>query len=153
MDDFMVFQLGNDVWDNICEHPNEMHYGWKTKSALLPNFKEQDMGLKDSFIGGSTDIGDNGFVFSFHIHEKHRIKCEQWIKSQKMPFLPYQLIDIWPKYFNEKFNKIDEKKYNKETIYEEWKLNTKDPRLMKWIKIIDPVFYEHLKDLHLQFEK
>ena len=37
---------------------------------------------------------DNGFVFSFHIHSKIRIKCEQWIKSQKIQFLPYQLIDV-----------------------------------------------------------
>ena len=130
---------------------DEMNFSWKTKQAILPSIKNDDDGL-EMYNGGSTDVGDNGFVFSFHVHDKERIKCEQWIKSQKIPFLPYQMIDIWPRYFNDKYKKID-KEIDKQYVYNNWKLSTKDERLMKWIEIIDPLFYDKLKKLHLQFEK
>lgn len=35
-----------------------MNMGWKTKKALLPNWKIDEN--KISFIGGDIDIGDNG---------------------------------------------------------------------------------------------
>merc|ERR1712154_367548 len=93
-DNLYVYQLGNE-WDQITKEYNEMHLSWKTKSALFPSWKHGVDGLLDDFIGGATDFGDTGFVFSFHVHSKDRVKCDQWIKAQKIPFLPYQLIDVY----------------------------------------------------------
>eukprot|EP01084_Bolivina_argentea_P045758 84206_1 len=150
-DDIYIYQLGNNKWDKICKNYNEMHLGWKTKSALIPNWKMNDDDL-NPFIGGSTDIDDQAFVFSYHIHSKDRIKCEQSIKSQKSPFLPYQFIEFWPMYFDKGFNTID-KELNVEYIYKNWNLPTNDERLIKWIQIIDPFLYKNLEKKHLKYIK
>lgn len=55
-------------------------------------------------------------------------------------------------YFANKFNKIN-KKYDIKYIYKNWKLNTNDQRLMKWIQIIDPIFYKKIKKYHLKYQK
>eukprot|EP00483_Globobulimina_turgida_P004648 UN04657 len=126
-----------------------MHLVWKTKNALMPNWKMDDDDL-NAVVGGSSDIGDKGFAFSFHIHSSHGIYCDQWIKSQEMPFLPYHLIDVWPLYFHKDFRKID-KTFNYQYIYENWKLQTNDVRLNKWIEIIDPDFYQNLEKKHFKY--
>ena len=129
------------------------HLSFMTKKQLFTDWKEinKGQGLK-MYKGGGDDIGDRGFVFSFHIHEDKKIKCEQYIKSQKLPFLPHHIIDLWPLYFAKGFNEINKDKFDKEKIYKDWKLATNDDRLMAWIESIDHDYYKDLKKDHLQYQ-
>eukprot|EP01084_Bolivina_argentea_P230474 388806_1 len=147
-----VFQLNE--YDKIRKDYNDEHMSWMTKRQIFPEWRNDinDKKLK-LYKGGGDDIGDNGFVFSFHIHSLNNIKCELFIKSQRLPFLPYHMIDLWPMYFNPKFNKINDKLKDNKYIYTKWKLPTDDITFLKWIKVIDPQFYKVLQKQHLNVTK
>eukprot|EP01084_Bolivina_argentea_P042384 78148_1 len=146
-DKLIVYQLENDA---INKDYNEMHLSWKTKNQLIPNYKNEHEEVKE-LTGATLDIGDKGFVISFHVHSKDRVKCDVWIKTQQLPFLPYHLVEIWPMYWHDKFKKIDDK-YTLEYIYKHCTAQSKDPRLMKWLETIDPVLYGNLKKKHLKYQ-
>ena len=152
-DNDMLYVYKLPKHDNIAANYNEEHMSWMTKRQLFPEWKEiAKGGGLEMYKGAGDDIGDNGFIFSFHIHEEKRIKCEQFIKSQKLPFLPHYIIDLWPMYFSKGFGKIDDK-FTKEYIYKNWKLGTQDPRLMKWIQVCDPKYFLSLEKQHLKFQQ
>ena len=132
----------------------EEHLSLMTANRLFPNWKYMDTAQcldYNLYKGGVIDIGDRGFVFSFHIHDDKDIKCEQFIKSHKLPFLPHHIIDLWPLYFAKGCNDIDKDKFDKDKIYKDWKLATNDDRLVAWIESIDPDYYKNLKKDHLEY--
>ena len=132
---------------------SEQHLSFMTRKRLFPDWKHVDEGINlEMYKGAGDDIGDRGFAFSFHIHDKDRIKCEQWIKSQKLPFLPHHMIDLWPLYFARGYKEIDSDRFDKEKIYTNWKLQTRDHSLMTWIKLITPNYYENLTKDHLEMQ-
>ena len=122
-----------------------------TQRYIFPEWMHECCGGWELYQGGRNDIGDRGFVFSFHIHRENKVKCEQLIKGQILPFLPHHIIDLWPIYFHPKNRNID-KKYDIKYIYEKWKLPTNDTMLTKWIEIIDPKYYKALQDVHLKYQ-
>jgi len=150
-DKLFVYQLEQESWARIESVDNELHMAWKTKQALMPSWKPSKgkEPSKDALVGGAEDIGDNNFVFSFHVHASNNVKCDQWIKAQKVPFLPYQMAAHWPMYFAKGHEEVNEK-YSAEYLYKHFKVQQRDERLMKWIEQIDPVFYKRLQKKHIQ---
>ena len=146
-DTVYIYQTNNAQHDEIRKDFSDLHMSWKTKNALIPNYKKPDDEM-NPYIGASTDFGDNAFVFSFHVHQEDYVKCDQWIKSQKSPFLPYHMHDVWPMYFTKK--QVDPK-YSVKSIYKNWALPADDAKTTKWIQAIDPKFHERLTECHLKY--
>jgi len=142
-----VYQTGNEQHDVIRKEYSELHMAWKTKTALIPNYKKPDDEM-NPLLGASTDFGDNAFVFSFHVRSDDFVKCDQWIKAQKSPFLPYHMVEVWPMYFHKKSAKLN-KEYTVEHIYDQWGLPMEDIKTRKWIQTVDPKFYETFKKQHV----
>ena len=146
-DSVFIYQTGSEQHDVVRKDYSELHMAWKTKTALIPNYKKPDDEM-NPLIGASTDFGDNSFVFSFHVHSEDFVKCDQWIKGQKSPFLPYHIVKVWPMYFHKKSRKLNDR-YSLKFIYNDWGLPIEDNKTTKWIQTIDPKFYETLKECHL----
>ena len=73
-DDLYIYQLGDKVWNTLTKDYNDMTMSWKTKKVMMPkNF--DGLSGTNSFMGAETDIGDNAFVFSFHVHSKGLFIC------------------------------------------------------------------------------
>ena len=145
-----IYQLPK--YDKINKEYDECeeHLSWMTKKYLFPDWDKYHN--TDMYKGGEDDIGERGFVFSFHVGKDMRVKCETYIKSQKLPFLPHYMIDLWPLYFADGYNKIDQKRFGKNKIYKDWKLWTNDERVFKWIKQLDPIYWKYLKRDHLDYQ-
>merc|ERR1712083_1012469 len=79
-----IYQTGDPQHDVIQKEfeGNEVHMLWKTRTATIPNWKSLTYD-NQPFLGAGRDFGDNSFVFSFHVHSKEYVKCEQWIKTQR----------------------------------------------------------------------
>jgi len=146
-DQVYVYQTGIAQHDEIRKDYSELHMAWKTKTALIPNYKKPDDEM-NPLLGASTDFGDNAFVFSFHVRSDDFVKCDQWIKAQKSPFLPYHMVEVWPMYFHKKSAKLN-KEYTVEHIYDQWGLPMEDIKTRKWIQTVDPKFYETFKKQHV----
>merc|ERR1719411_1763662 len=122
-----------------------------TRKAVMPDWREEKQKENENvYVGGEFDIGDNGFVFSFHVHSENRVKCEQYIKTQRVPFYPHYMIDMWPMYFHAKFKQIDDK-LDRKYVHEHWRLQSHDRMLMVWIKLVDIDLYKYLEKNHIAF--
>eukprot|EP01084_Bolivina_argentea_P274581 468061_1 len=97
--------------------------------------------------GAKYDFGSRGFVLSFQMYSKDKVKCMQFLKGYRFSFLPYHITELWPMFFDENYNNIDAM-YHNECIYDNWKLPTFDKGVMAWIKSIDIEFYQMLIKKH-----
>merc|ERR1712087_580485 len=134
---------------------------WMTKKRLMPDWKAEakdaevdgdDEKANKAFKGGETDIGDAGFVVSFHVYEENKVKVEQFVKTQKMPFLPHHMVDVWPFYFEDEAKKVDKDKFSVEKVYAGWKVQTRSAMLNKWIKTVDPEYFKEFERRHMKHE-
>ena len=157
-----IYQLDTKSDKRSKTLPNdylEETMSYQTTNKIIPNetANPNDLSVGNAFIGGARDIGSRNFVLSFHIHSEDSVTYEQQIKGQKTPFLPYHMLLLWPKYFNDKFklnnNQIKKKGFELENIYKKWELPTNDKQLLKWVEIIDPDLYKIIQKNHLKYAK
>jgi len=149
----LVFSL--ECADTLRKDYSEEALSWLTKKKLFPDWKSDgdDEKARSQLKGGESDIGDAGFVVSFHVHEAAKVKVEQFLKTQKMPFLPHHMLDVWPMYFEEgKASEVDAEKYSPEKVYAAWKLQTRNATLNKWIRVVDPEYYKEFSRRHGKYE-
>jgi len=171
----LVYQLPG--YSKLKKDYTEEHMGWMTKKRLFPDWsteekesvakpkvkslptEEKESAAKPKVKspptkGGGSDIGDAGFVVSFHVHEENRVKVEQYIKTHKMPFLPHHMVDVWHFYFDDddEANVVDKEKYSIEKVYKAWKVQTRSAMLNKWIKTVDPEYFKEFERRHMKYE-
>ena len=148
-----VYQLPkrDELNHDFCEET----LSYLTQSAVIPNeeMAVSDLDLAVSMKGGGLDIGGRNFVISFHIHSMDDVKYQQFIKGQKLPFLPYHMILLWKNYFKNGWNKLNEDKYNIQSVYGQWKLPLNDRMLKKWSQEVDPLLYKLLYEYHWKYIK
>ena len=146
----LVFQLPG--FGEVRREYSEEHMSWMTKKQLFPDWDRPGDDL-EMYKGGEMDLGDAGFVVSFHVHEESRVKVEQFLKTQRLPFLPHHMVDVWPTYFDGSAGEVDGDKYSAAKIYEQWKLPTRNAMLNKWIKTVDPEYFKVFEAKHVRHEK
>ena len=149
-ENIMIYQLPkhNAIRRDYCEEALSHMTGF----GIIPNqeMESEDMAFPTSLLGAGKNVGGNMFVLSFRVHAVDKVSYEQVIKCQRMPFLPYHMVLIWPHYFGKGFNALDGKRFNHESIYKKWKLPL-DRELPVWTKLLDPNLYELLKRNHLRY--